>query len=594
MSTKSHGGRLTLRVFHALRRPTTAVVARRARISNSFRADSSSLRASALGDGTRDFDAERSKVRLESARDGATESDDDEETSDAALAGAVEPDARVSQGILSVSVPTSHGDTARAAFANRGTAELFEPAKSDALLRGKFTDEDVNVDEEAIAVAACEAKIEKCSRRCPHSDVVMLQAFDFLSATRKDSPKTYYSRLLDRVDFIASHGFTHAWLPPPQLSVDEQGYMPRKLYTLDGSYGSMDELKMLIRALKEAGVKSVCDVVLNHRCAESYDANGTPIAFAYEVSPGGEPIDWGAEAIVRNHPNFPGTGSVDSGESIPMAPDLDHTNVAVREVLIEWLEWLHDEIGYSGFRFDFVQGFAPEFLEEYVRETVGKEAFCVAENFVGMSWSGSVLEYNQDKARRVLMDWLAATHDSSALFDFPTKGILSEAVRRREFWRLIDAQGNPPGLSGWAPQMSVLFVDNHDTGFPQNHWPFPLDRLALGYAYILTHPGICCVYGPHLWCHDPEMCWPKSLPGEIKMLMRIRARAKVCCESKVVIHRADADIYVAAIDDTLIVKLGPRYDVPDDLAPHLFDGFDLATSGMDYAVWMRQDLIETP
>lgn len=588
MSTRAHTGRLvTLRATHAWRRPTrarAAVVVVRRVAKPLKRADSSSALRASSGDADAErFDAERLNARLESARDGGTEPNEGAGVDAAALAGAVEPDARVSREILSVSVP----------LADRGTAELFEPAKSDALLRGKFSDEDANVDEEAIAVAACEAKMEKCSKRCPHSDVVMLQAFDFLSATRTDSPKTYYGRLLDRVDFIASHGFTHAWLPPPQLSVDAQGYMPRKLYMLDGSYGSMDELKTLIRALKEAGVKSVCDVVLNHRCAESYDENGTPIAFAYEVSPRGEPIDWGAEAIVRDHPNFPGTGSADSGESIPMAPDLDHTNVAVREVLIEWLEWLHDEIGYSGFRFDFAQGFAPEFLEEYVRETVGKDAFCVAENFVGMSWSGSVLEYNQDKARRVLMDWLAAVHDSSALFDFPTKGILSEAVRRREFWRLIDAQGNPPGLSGWAPQMSVLFVDNHDTGFPQNHWPFPLDRLALGYAYILTHPGICCVYGPHLWCHDPEMCWPKSLPGEIKTLMRIRACAKVCCESTVVIHRADSDIYVATIDDTLIVKLGPRYDVPDELA-YLFDGFDLATSGMDYAVWMRQNLIETP
>ena len=39
--------------------------------------------------------------------------------------------------------------------------------------------------------------------------------------------------------------------------------------------------------------------------------------------------------------------------------------------------------------------------------------------------------------------------------------------------------------------MAVTFVDNHDTGSSQNHWPFPPTMVGLGYAYILTHPGAC-------------------------------------------------------------------------------------------------------
>jgi hypothetical protein len=47
-----------------------------------------------------------------------------------------------------------------------------------------------------------------------------------------------------------------------------------------------------------------------------------------------------------------------------------------------------------------------------------------------------------------------------------------------------------PGLP-----LQVTFTDNHDTGAPQNHWPFPPDRQALGYTYILTHPGVPCIFG---------------------------------------------------------------------------------------------------
>ena len=96
-------------------------------------------------------------------------------------------------------------------------------------------------------------------------------------------------------------------------------------------------------------------------------------------------------------------------------------------------------------------------------------------------------------------DWIEATHGICALFDFPTKGILQRAIQHTEFWRLRDPAGRPPGLNGWVPQRAVTFIDNHDTGHPQNHWPFPADRMALGYAYVLTHPGIPCIFGPHFW-----------------------------------------------------------------------------------------------
>ncbi len=43
-------------------------------------------------------------------------------------------------------------------------------------------------------------------------------------------------------------------------------------------------------------------------------------------------------------------------------------------------------------------------------------------------------------------------------------GILQEAMGRREYWRLIDSQGRPPGLLGMWPSRAVSFIENHDTG----------------------------------------------------------------------------------------------------------------------------------
>lgn len=83
-------------------------------------------------------------------------------------------------------------------------------------------------------------------------------------------------------------------------------------------------------------------------------------------------------------------------------------------------------------------------------------------------WNGSDLEYDQDLPRQKLCDWLDAVGGVCSLFDFPTKGILQEAVKNVQYWRLRDKDGRPPGLIGWWPSKAVTFVDNHDTGAPQN------------------------------------------------------------------------------------------------------------------------------
>ncbi len=76
---------------------------------------------------------------------------------------------------------------------------------------------------------------------------------------------------------------------------------------------------------------------------------------------------------------------------------------------------------------------------------------------------------------------------------------MQEAVLRREYWRLVDRQGRPPGVIGLWPSRAVTFVENHDTGSTLNHWPFPWNHLMEGYCYILTHPGTPCVFWDHFW-----------------------------------------------------------------------------------------------
>lgn len=152
------------------------------------------------------------------------------------------------------------------------------------------------------------------------------------------------------------------------------------------------------------------------------------------------------------------------------------------------MNWLKTEIGFVGWRFDMVRGYAANITKIYMEQTVPEFA-------VGEKWDRNEFSLgedgkpaaDQDHHRRLLVDWVEAAGGKVTAFDFTTKGILQAAVLG-ELWRLKDKNNNPPGLIGIKPESAVTFIDNHDT-WSQKLWPFPEEKIMLGYAYILTHPG---------------------------------------------------------------------------------------------------------
>ncbi|KAI0499074.1 hypothetical protein KFK09_019975 [Dendrobium nobile] len=209
----------------------------------------------------------------------------------------------------------------------------------------------------------------------------------------------------------------------------------------------------------------------------------------------------------------------------------------------------------------------------YLEKTV--PSFAVAEIWSSLAYDGDgKLSYNQDGNRQELVNWVNGVGGKATAFDFTTKGILQAAVEG-ELWRLIDVNGKAPGLIGWLPGNAVTFVDNHDTGSTQKIWPFPSDKVMQGYAYIVTHPGIPSIFYDHIFL------W--GLKDEISKLAAIRTRNGINPSSNLRIIAHDSDLYVAAIDEKIIAKIGSRYDV-GNLVP---SNFKLATSGNNYAVWEK-------
>jgi len=370
------------------------------------------------------------------------------------------------------------------------------------------------------------------STPCGNGREIILQGFNWESCNEEvNSGKSWYQLLTAQVPQIAEAGFTAVWMPPPTKSVSKQGYLPTDLYNLNSFYGSEDELKTVVARMREYNITPVADIVINHRCAEAQDDVGRWNKYTGKLA-------WDSSAITSENPDFGGRGNRGTGEDYLPAPNIDHTQEFVRNDLKEWLEWLRQEVGFRGWRFDFVKGYSGVYTGEYVNET--RPFLSFGEFWDACSYRDGVLEYNQDAHRQRTCNWVDSTGGNTAAFDFTTKGILQEALSRTEYWRLIDTNGNPPGFCGMWPSRAVTFIENHDTGSTLQHWPFPSSKVLQGYCYILTHPGTPTVFYDH-W-QDAEFT------DAINLMMKIRKDTGITSNKAAVhIERATAGCYAAHI-----------------------------------------------
>lgn len=329
---------------------------------------------------------------------------------------------------------------------------------------------------------------------------VMLQGFYWNSFA-----DTQWTRLEKQADDL-SKVFDLVWIPQSgNCGGMSMGY--DDLYWFENynsSFGTEAELRSLINALKERGIGTIADIVINHRKNMSnwvdfpketyngvtYEMVSTDIV---KNDDGGDTKKWATDngySLSENN---------DTGEGWGGMRDLDHYSENVQTIVKAYLKFLLEDLGYMGFRYDMVKGYASKFTKLYNEDA--KPQFSVGEY-----WDSS----------RAIKNWIDNSGKSSAAFDFQFKYVVRNATdkgdwtylgknneNKDENWPLVSSQFH----DGSYRQYAITFVENHDTEVRpdgSSNGPLKKDTLAAN-AYLLAMPGTPCIFMKHWKAYKQEI-----------------------------------------------------------------------------------------
>ncbi len=320
---------------------------------------------------------------------------------------------------------------------------------------------------------------------------VLLQTFYWDCPKLEGREFQWWLFVASKIPALRTAGFTALWLPPACKAANiggmSMGYDPYDYFDIGefdqkGStptwFGNKADLMALIQQAHNAQMQVYADMVINHN-------NGGD---ATEVNPIDGKTRW--TKFTPQSGKFPRTWEcfhpsqyeLWDGETFGDMPDLCHRNPFVYEQMIECARWMIEDVGFDGFRYDFVKGYGGWMVRaiqelRYLKNGRGYKPFAVGE-----CWD----------QERVIDDWLDETNawmdNPVCAFDFPLKFRLNDLCDTFGFsLRNLGAGG---ALVWDGPASAVTFVDNHDT---DRSSPAVNDKL-LAYAFILTHEGYPCVF----------------------------------------------------------------------------------------------------
>ena len=407
--------------------------------------------------------------------------------------------------------------------------------------------------------------VQACQGWPAKYDGVMLQGFYWDSFD--DSQWTVLEAQADQM----AGTFDLVWLPQSgNCGGLSMGYDDLYWFSnYNSSFGNEQQLRSLISTFKSKGIQTIADVVINHRRNSSnwvdfpaetyngvtYEMKSTDICANDD---GGKTKSWATQN------GFQLSTNNDTGEGWDGMRDIDHKSENVQTIVKAYLDFLINDLGYAGFRYDMVKGYSASYTGMY-------NASAQPEFSVGECWDGT----------STIKNWIEGTKQGgqiqSAAFDFQFRYTVRNAMNNGAYsWLASQNEGNWPLVSnnqdnGKYRRYAVTFVENHDTEKRSNAAQDPLkkDTLAAN-AYMMAMPGTPCVFLKH-WL---------AYPSQIKAMVAARKLAGITNESAYTQAYSQSTAYACNVDNRLVVVVGNT----DSYAPNSSE-WTKVVAGYHYAYY---------
>ena len=290
--------------------------------------------------------------------------------------------------------------------------------------------------------------------------------------------------ITSRLDYLHKLGVDALWLCPVLASPQvDNGYDVSDYRSIDPMFGSMEDMRTLIREARARGIGILMDLVLNHTSdqhrwfQQACQGRDNPYHDYYiwrDGAPGALPNDMRAAFGGPAWTYVPALGQYYFHQFAPQQPDLNWANPAVRQELYKMIRFWMDE-GVAGFRLDVIDqvGKDPdrqitangprlmEFLHELNRETWGGKNLVT----VGEAWGADIPRARQYSAPDGSVFSMVFQFEQMCL-DHEADKWVPKAMALPELKASIARWQQGLHGCGW----NSLFWDNHDLPRIVSRW----------------------------------------------------------------------------------------------------------------------------
>ena len=290
--------------------------------------------------------------------------------------------------------------------------------------------------------------------------------------------------ITSRLDYLHKLGVDALWLCPVLASPQvDNGYDVSDYRSIDPMFGSMEDMRTLIREARARGIGILMDLVLNHTSdqhrwfQQACQGRDNPYHDYYiwrDAAPGALPNDMRAAFGGPAWTYVPALGQYYFHQFAPQQPDLNWANPAVRQELYAMIRFWMDQ-GVEGFRLDVIDQIAKEpdrkitangprlmeLLRELNRETWGGKNLVT----VGEAWGADIPRARQYSAPDGSVFSMVFQFEQMCL-DHEADKWVPKAMALPELKASIARWQQGLHGCGW----NSLFWDNHDLPRIVSRW----------------------------------------------------------------------------------------------------------------------------